>query len=212
MNRIQIRGKLVQNAIFRAIKNISDVYRWWRRDFAMPAPGFIKKNRLKNLAIKDGIWIETGTFLGETTSFLSNHFTKVYSIEPDESLYKAAILTLGNKKNIELIHGLSECEMPKLLSKLTGKKINFWLDGHYSGGITHKGPFECPIMEELKSIGSKIQNIEALVIFIDDIRCFETNSRSGYPQLKNIIDWVELNKLEWHIEHDILILKSINFE
>ena len=62
----------------------------------------------------------------------------------------------------------------------------FWLDGHYSEGITAKGQLNTPILAELNHILN--HSIKDHVILIDDARCF--NGLDDYPtidELKKII-------------------------
>ena len=47
-----------------------------------PAPHFIKQSLLLRHGINNSVWVETGTYLGQTTKFLSEHFSFVHSIEP----------------------------------------------------------------------------------------------------------------------------------
>jgi hypothetical protein len=107
------------------------------------------------------------------------------------------------------IHGLSEDIFPELLPKLKGK-INFWLDGHYSGGLTHKGPKDCPLKEELLAIESNISNYDYVIILIDDVRCFNPSIKefADYPHLNYLVDWAKKNDLNWYIEHDIFIAST----
>jgi hypothetical protein len=49
------------------------------------------------------------------------------------------------------VQGDSGKELPKIVTQLDTPAI-FWLDGHYSAGITAKGDTECPIFEELEAI------------------------------------------------------------
>ena len=54
--------------------------------------------------------------------------------------------------------------LPKLLPNLSGD-INFWLDGHYSSGLTFKGDQECPIKDELDQIGNNLKRLSYGNIF-----------------------------------------------
>ena len=70
--------------------------------------------------------------------------------------------------------------------KLVMEKIDqptlFYLDGHYSSGMTDKGDKETPISEELQTIlGAKTFNH---VVVIDDARCFGIDP--DYPMLEEL--------------------------
>jgi hypothetical protein len=92
------------------------------------------------------------------------------------------------------------------------KDINFWLDGHYSEGLTFKGDSDTPIKFELEVISSFKQAFSNITIFIDDVRCFEKTDHKyrDYPTLNFLVEWANLNKFDWKITHDILILKNIS--
>jgi hypothetical protein len=138
-------------------------YRQWKnRLFNAPSPSFVKKSVLLRNGIPNTTWIETGTYLGDMTVFLAKHSTKIISIEPEPNLYLNAKKRCQNKNNIEIINGLSEKVLPERLPILNGD-INFWLDGHYSEGITFKGPIDTPIIEELLCIENYIVTSEKLV-------------------------------------------------
>jgi hypothetical protein len=182
---------------------------WRARGFSPPSPYFIKLAVLLRNAIPNAIWVETGTYLGQTTKELSIHGSLVYSIEPEPFLYARAAAYFEKFANVEIINGLSEEVFPVLLPGLSGD-VNFWLDGHYSSGNTHKGPKDTPILEELSQITRSLHNFHRVCVLIDDIRCFnpQIEEYSSYPSLNKIVEWANINELEWHIEHDIFVAKS----
>ena len=178
---------------------------WKQSKFQAPSPLFIKQNCIIRNSINNAIWVETGTYLGQTTRILSKYATKVYSIEPEPDLYANAKNYFKTYKNVEIINNVSEKIFPILLQKLNGN-INFWLDGHYSGDITFKGEKETSIEIELQSISKNINHFNKIAVLIDDVRLFKKDS--NYPPLDILVDWARENKLNWHIEHDIFVAKN----
>jgi hypothetical protein len=194
---------------YRILRFWQGLIRWVKSGYAAPSPHFIKQTVLLRNAIPSSTWVETGTYLGLTTKELSKHGSFVYSIEPEPTLYSNAADYFKSYPNIEILKGLSEEVFPLLLPKLSGD-INFWLDGHYSAGISHKGPQDTPILEELAHISVNLNHFRNVCVMIDDIRCFnpELNEYSMYPSLNGLIDWANKNGLSWHIEHDIFVARS----
>lgn len=94
--------------------------------------------------------------------------------------------------HVTIIQGDSGEELPKLLASISENKILFWLDGHYSMGVTAKGISLTPIVEEIKSI---LKLNRESVILIDDARDFSWynvvfRNRKDYPtigKLKKLI-------------------------
>jgi hypothetical protein len=161
------------------------------------------------MGVKDATWVETGTFLGDTTVLLAKDSKKVFTIEPENFLFEQAKKRFQNESCIDVIHGLSESAFPVLLPTLRGE-VNFWLDGHFSGGFTHQGPTDCPVREELSSIEKNLALYDGVVVLIDDIRCFNPSipEYADYPDIDFLVNWARKNNLHWHIEHDIFIAKS----
>jgi hypothetical protein len=182
---------------------------WSKRQFAAPSPHFIKQTVLLRNGLDDATWVETGTFMGDTTNLLSKSAKKVYSIEPEPSLFCKAEQRFRDASNVKIIRGLSEEIFPNLLPTLSGD-ICFWLDGHYSQGVTFKGPQDTPILDELKNIEMIIAKKGKIVVMIDDLRLFgsKETAYSNYPPLDFLVDWARKNNLNWHIEHDIFIAKT----
>jgi len=220
-------GRLVR-ALFRVIKSIimyakflsqcalkprryMDLQAWEQTDFSAPSPPFVKRICLSRNAIPGSTFIESGTFLGETTRFLGDRYPKVISIEPEENLFKSAELKFAKNPNIRIIGGTSEEIFPNLIPILRDE-VSFWLDGHYSAGITFKGEKSTPIMDELRIIESHLSNFSKVVIMIDDIRCFDPSipEYSDYPTRTYLVDWASRNQFSWTIEHDIFICRNFN--
>jgi len=138
------------------------------------------------------VFIETGTYLAGTTVACSRIFNEVYSIELGKSFYLRAIENFGTIRNIKFLYGDS-CEvLPALLQGFGQEKVLFWLDGHYSGGLTAKGSTNTPIFAELIAI--RDSRIKDAVILIDDLRCFNElnkelppdNECYGYPSFAEL--------------------------
>lgn len=194
----------------RAARTRKNDYREWiQRKYLAPSPPEMKRAILSRLGIPDAVWVETGTFMGDTSALLAQNSKMVFTIEPDATLFRKAQERFSQSSNIQVIHGLSEEVFPKLLPTLSGT-VNFWLDGHYSGGITHQGPIDCPVREELASIEANLEKFSAVNVLIDDVRCFDPSVReyADYPDLDFLVDWSRRNKLQWHIEHDIFVARS----
>ncbi len=182
---------------------------WQQRQYAAPSPPLVKRTVLIRNGIPDATWVETGTFLGDTTQLLSQNARFVYSLEPEPTLHANAVKRFKNATNVEIIQGVSEQVFPVLLPKIVGN-VNFWLDGHYSAGITFKGEKDTPIVEELSTIASQISRLNRIVVMVDDIRCFGSGNPeySQYPSLDFLVDWARTNGLRWNIEHDIFIARN----
>ena len=117
---------------------------------------------------------------------LKNDFDCIYSIEISKELYNKAKKRFKTDKIIKLIQGDSGVELEKIINKINQPTL-FWLDAHYSYGITTKGKKETPIFEELNSI-LKTQEFR-YVIVIDDARCFGTHS--DYPSIEVLSDFIK---------------------
>lgn len=199
------------------LKKFAQRYKSWKREnkklrhwkasgYALPAPQTVKQGVLLRNALPDGLWVETGTYVGTTTQFLAEHYNFVHTIEPAEIFYQKAVKKFMGM-NVNVHHGSSEQVMPELLKQLSGN-ANFWLDGHYSGGETFYGDQECPIIDELDAIRSNRANLNKITIFIDDIRCFYPDTlQSGYPLISYLTNWSEENGMTWRIEHDIMVIR-----
>jgi hypothetical protein len=79
---------------------------------------------------------------------------------------------------VHLVHGDSAKALPGVVDGVTGRCL-FWLNGHYSAGITALGDVRSPVKMELEAILR--HPVEDHVILIDDAICFD--GCHGYPTL-----------------------------
>jgi len=175
-----------------------------------PSPNFVKKRILKSFSFGNATWVETGTYLGETTLALGKHAKRVVSLEPALPLFKFSKKRLASHKNIEILNGSSEELFLGILSKLSGPTC-FWLDGHASGDVTFQGKTETPVVFELDSIKKFRNNWKDLTVCVDDVRCFSqkiSKNVGDYPTINFLVDWAEDCGLGWKIEHDIFIAST----
>ena len=181
---------------------------WKKRGYLESSPQLVKQSVFLKYGLDDAVWVETGTFLGTTTKYLSEFFPHVYSIEPEPKLYSSACKRFEGK-NVTLFNDVSENVFPSLLPTLSGN-INFWLDGHYSAGITFKGEKDCPVEDELSAIELNFSNFDKLTILIDDVRCFlpVNDTYAEYPSVDYLVDWARRMNLQRRIEHDIFIMQK----
>jgi hypothetical protein len=138
--------------------------------------------------------VETGTYLGEMVEAQRDHFKKIYSIELSEKLFNKAQKRFKAHLHIKILHGDSGIVLNKLMNEI-GKPALFWLDGHYSHGMTAKGEKECPVPEELDTI---FKSSLPHIILIDDARLF--NGTHDYPTIEQIEEIIRSNKQQYLVE------------
>jgi hypothetical protein len=168
-----------------------EVVEWVNRGRPVPPPDRYKRRVIKAYASKFGIhnFVETGTYLGGTTYAMRNVFEKIVTIEVEKNLYKKAKMRFEPYENITVLNGDSGELLPIILPLLDDRCL-FWLDGHYSAGITGKGDLDSPIIAELQCILS--DKVKDHVILIDDARDFIKNSNmTGYCSIDELYKFVK---------------------
>ncbi len=113
-------------------------------------------------------FVETGTYQGQTACWAAEHFECVHTIERSATLHSAAAQALADCRNVQAHHGDSRVVLPEVLKSLQSEPALFYLDGHWSGGVTAGKGDECPLLEELRLLRDRSGDI----ILIDDARLF----------------------------------------
>lgn len=136
-----------------------------------------RKARENNLKVL----VETGTFQGGMIAAQLENFQKIISIELSQELFQAARKKFANNYHIQLLQGDSGVKLAEAVRGLTEPAL-FWLDAHYSCGVTAGGGADAPILKELSCLIERNQLRDT--ILIDDARLF--GLKSDYPKLEVI--------------------------
>ncbi len=191
------------------VNKIKSLFASRRSDMALPFVSHGEKQQViekYRVAFHPSVFIETGTYLGDMIDAQKHKFSSLYSIELSSQLYSKAKERFKNDQHIEIVNGDSATALKPILDKAEGR-ILFWLDGHYSGGITAKGKSECPVSDELKSIfGAGCD----CVILIDDARLFV--GKYDYPTIEELKKLVAEFNADYrlHVESDIICINKQN--
>ena len=169
------------------------------------APHLLKRRLIVSRVheFKPEIFVETGTLFGDMTYAHRDRFLRLYSIELDDQLYERATRRFKDYAHIRILHGNSGEKITEVLREID-RPCLFWLDAHYSGGVTAHGEEMTPIFDEIRHILNHA--LRSHVIVIDDARLF--NGTDGYPSFRALRDFVEAidnNCLTW-IENDTITI------
>lgn len=148
--------------------------------------------------------VETGTATGDSTVWAADHFNKVFSIERQPMLFRAARDRCRTYQNITLLLGDSRQRLPDILNALTEPAM-FWLDAH--------SDTDTPILDELDMINtSPLRH----VVLIDDAHQMhdmlhwhkpETREGAVWPSIPKIADKALAGRYAMEInEHDVIVL------
>lgn len=130
---------------------------------------------------------ETGTYYGGTAIWASQLFEKVSTIENSKEIYEITKNKYQGIDNVEFLLGDSRNLLEKVVDSLTEPGI-FWLDAHWSGGLTYGNDDQCPLVEEIEIINrSSLDHF----IFIDDARLFLSSPQPPH----NIDQWPTISDL-----------------
>ena len=169
---------------------------WEKNGRPLPPPHIVKQLAIDECRKKFNleVLVETGTYLGDMVEAQNKNFKKIFSIELSEKLFARAKKRFKKFDHITILHGDSGTVLNKLVPGI-GQPALFWLDGHYSGGMTALGSKECPVPEELNAI---LKSNLGHVILIDDARLF--NGTNDYPTIDEIKKILQASGRSFDIE------------
>ncbi|MDA7921684.1 hypothetical protein N9Z18_01540 [Verrucomicrobiales bacterium] len=180
--------------VYHSIRNRLKAYRdkrelreWRELGKPVPPPHMVKQRAILKYAreFKCEALVETGTYLGDMVAAMIEDFQTIHTIELDTALFHSARKRFKNRPNVLLYHGDSGVVINDVLSVIgeSPGRVVFWLDGHYSGGITATS--KCPLVEEVRTILTRRPHD---VILIDDVHCFGV--AKDYPTVQSIEEMV----------------------
>jgi len=179
-----------------------ELLKWELDGKPIPVPHLVKQKTVKAYAKQYSLrtLIETGTYLGTMIEATKNNFDRIFSIELAPALYERAQRRFAHLPHIALFQGDSSDVLPQILAQVDSPSL-FWLDAHYSEGITAKGNLDTPIMSELQQIFE--HSLTEHVILIDDAR--EFIGQDGYPALQDLKNYI----LDQSPNHVVSVLDDV---
>jgi len=152
------------------------------------------------LNYKNDVFIETGTFQGDTVYKIANNNVhipkKIISLELSDVFVERCTNRFKNNDNINIIKANSSKDLLHIINDIDCP-ITFWLDSHWSS-TDNVGCDEfivCPIIHELEQI--KHHPINTHTIMVDDIRLMNKSidKHKGFPiSIEQIINKIyEIN-------------------
>jgi hypothetical protein len=203
MSLKKIAEKVLPEAMIRKIKKKrSEAYikkliaEWEQKGKPAPTPHIVKQYAIRDFQKRFGIstFIETGTYKGDMVTAQQDVFKKIISIELGKELHAAAVKLFEKFPHIQILQGDSGEVLQNVTPKLSERAL-FFLDGHYSAGVTAKGEKNCPIFNELDAI---FKNDLGHVILIDDARCFV--GKDDYPAMNELEKYIQEKNSKYKIE------------
>jgi hypothetical protein len=152
------------------------------------------------------VFIETGTYLGDTVQAVKNCFSQVYSIELGPNLYQNAWKRFAHDPNVTILLGNSEEVLKQLLPMITERPL-FYLDSHFKYDADSPEAALNPTLGELDAIFTLCPNS---VVLIDDARLFTGKplQPNCSPEISVLEKYVKERMPNWvfEVEQDIMRL------
>ena len=177
-------------------------YIQWLKQGKQGSSPYIKKWAvIKNLAKENNLrtFVETGSHYGETTAAVAKDFERVITVELCDDLYTQVKKRFSGDAHVSVLRGDSAKVLPEVLRTVNEPSL-FWLDSHYTGGITARGEKETPIKEELESILS--HKVKGHTILIGDARCF--TGANDYPTIEELREMIQETNYTLSVEGDVV--------
>lgn len=166
------------------VRQVPAILRWLGAGCTGAAPHAVKMMAVKAHIRRFGLqeFVETGTYMGDTLAYVAQTGIDCASIELSPQLHQAARRRFARAANVRLIEGDSGIRLPEMLADIR-RPVLFWLDGHYSAGVTASAALHTPISAELQAILR--HPVKGHVILIDDARCFDGSN--DYPHIDDLL-------------------------
>ena len=166
------------------------------------------------LQYMDDIFVETGTYEGDTINIVANNEnykpSKIISLELSEVFFNNCTERFKYKRNIKIHKANSKYDLLNIISPIDSQ-ITFWLDSHWSGtpSVGCDPETICPILYELEQI--KQHPIKTHTIMVDDIRLmdnhhFPVNLQEILQKIKEINpNYIIKYYDDWTSQNDVLV-------
>jgi predicted O-methyltransferase YrrM len=142
-------------------------------------PEWEKHEYIRRWAAATGcrIFIETGTYRGDTTLAVADAFDRALTIEADEGLHRLALERFRGLPNVTALHGDSGDVLARVIAEVSQPAL-FFLDAHTFHST--------PVLRELEAIFA--HPVKRHVVLVDDARYFI--GRRTFPSVRQLAAFV----------------------
>lgn len=181
----------------RPVREWQEVRTWERRGRPAPPPPRVKQGIVAEYARRhhSELFVETGTYRGDMVEAQRRRFRRVWSIELQPRLAQQATARFARDRTVSILQGDSAVLLPDILASVREPCL-FWLDAHYSAGVTARGAVDTPIVSELETILR--HPVEGHIVLIDDAR--EFTGKNDYPTIEALRERVADVRPDWVVE------------
>jgi GT2 family glycosyltransferase len=154
------------------------------------------------------VFVETGTFKGDTIAEMLPHFAQLFTVELSENLWQAAVHRFIAQPKVTAARGDSASFLAQVQTSVADRSTLYWLDAHWCVGENTTGArSQCPLLAEIDAIG-KLGTQS--VVLIDDARLFlappqTPHESSQWPRFHEIV--AALMRLS--AQHEIMVVNDV---
>jgi len=157
---------------------------WLRGAYKWGPSAYAKHRHLLDVFQERGhrVFIEAGTYRGNTVAFFLSHADEITSVELQDGLYADAVRRFAAHPKVTIVHGDALTEIPRVVAEVSRPPLVF-LDGHFSMQGTAVGTEMEPARAMLPALGRAAP--PGTTVVIDDLRLFGSGM-VGFPQLDEL--------------------------
>lgn len=154
------------------------------------------------------VFIETGTFKGDTVALIRSCFSEIHTIELSAEYHRKAVERFAGDSGVRVHQGDSGDVLETLRPVYAGQAALFWLDAHWCVAEDTAGKSsQSPLLRELAAIGRLHPDS---VVLIDDARLYVC--APGAPQ--DMAQWPDLADVLGALaglseEHDVAVCNDV---
>ena len=132
------------------------------------------------------IFVETGTYKGDSIELIKPYFKRFYSVELSEYYFNVSKDRFADDPMVRIIRGNAPDEVRRLQPEISETSVMYWLDSHWCDAQATEGlTSQCTLLDELRAIDTLNRDS---VVLIDDARLFLSPPGSPY----DYIQWPDL--------------------
>lgn len=148
------------------------------------------------------VFIETGTFEGDSIAAVRPCFRDLHTCELSPELHAAAARRFADDPAIHCHLGPSPERLRDLAASHAHRPVMYWLDAHWCSASHSAGQeSQCPLLEELQAIAPLHPES---IVWIDDARYFMAPPPAplearGWPTFQQVLDHLRALSAHHHI-------------